>query len=112
LFELRGELQKRRLVAVAPNVVRADLLLVPPDTLHAHPAFGASAVLYLEPESIEWARFAGRESTGLASLPFDPRLRSFARCAATGDSPTPLIYRAPFAPRSALPRPSCSSLAA
>ncbi|MFM0503412.1 helix-turn-helix transcriptional regulator [Paraburkholderia caffeinilytica] len=65
---------------------RADLLLVPPDTPHAHPAFGTSAVLYLEPESIEWARFPGRESTGLVSLPFNPQLRTFARGAAAGDA--------------------------
>ncbi|MEW6339183.1 MAG: AraC family transcriptional regulator [Pseudomonadota bacterium] len=66
--------------------LRADLLLVPPDTLHAHPAFGATAVLYLEPESSEWARFPGRESPVVVSLPFNPQLRSFARCAAAGDT--------------------------
>lgn len=65
---------------------RADLVFVPPDIAHAHPAFGTSAVLYLEPESAEWARFPGRESTGLVSLPFNPRLRSFARRAANGDA--------------------------
>ena len=33
----------------------ADLLLIPPDVPHAHPAFGATAMLFLEPEGIEWA---------------------------------------------------------
>jgi AraC-like DNA-binding protein len=65
---------------------RGDLLLVPPDTLHAHPAFGASAVLFLEPESTEWARFPGRASAGVVALPFNPHLRSYARCAAAGDA--------------------------
>jgi AraC family transcriptional regulator len=65
---------------------RADMLLIPPDTLHAHPAFGTSAVLYLEPESTEWAHFPGRESTELTALPFDQQLRSFARQAAIGDT--------------------------
>jgi AraC-like DNA-binding protein len=65
---------------------RADMLLIPPDTLHAHPAFGASAFLYLEPESIEWVHFRGRHDGGLAPLPFNPRLRSVARCAAAGEA--------------------------
>jgi hypothetical protein len=65
---------------------RADLILVPPDTPHAHPAFGTSAVLYLEPESNEWARFPGRDSAGLAALPFNPQLRAVARRAAAGDA--------------------------
>jgi len=68
------------------GLYRADLILVPPDTSHAHPAFGASAVLYVEPESNEWAAFPGRESAGLVSLPFDPQLRSLARRAAAGDA--------------------------
>jgi AraC family transcriptional regulator len=68
------------------GALRDDLLLVPPDTLHAHPAFGATAVLYLEPESSEWARFPARESTAIVSLPFNPQLRAFARCAASGDA--------------------------
>lgn len=65
---------------------RADMLLISPDTLQAHPAFGASAFLYLEPESIEWLHFPGREKGGLAPLPFNQRLRSVARCAAAGDA--------------------------
>ncbi len=60
----------------------ADLLLIPPDVAHAHPAFGPSAVLYLEPESADWAAFHGRGSTDLSALPFDPRLRAIARRAA------------------------------
>jgi len=43
-------------------------------------------VLYLDAESLEWAGFAGREAVGLVSLPFKPRLRSFARRAAGGDA--------------------------
>ena len=64
---------------------RADMLLIPPDTLHAHPAFGASVFLYLEPESIEWAHFSSRGDSGPVSLPFNPQLRSLARGAAAGD---------------------------
>ncbi|MEO8671177.1 MAG: AraC family transcriptional regulator [Tahibacter sp.] len=64
----------------------ADLILLPPDIPHAHPAFGPSAVLYLESESRQWARFPGRGSTGVVALPFDPRLRSLARHAAAGDA--------------------------
>ena len=72
------------------GVHRADLVLIPPDVPHSHPAFGPAAVLYLEPESAEWARFPGRspdpENAGLVSLPFEPQLRSFARRAAAGDA--------------------------
>jgi hypothetical protein len=57
---------------------RADMLLIPPDTLHAHPAFGALAFLYLEPESIEWVHFPGREDGGLVPLPFNQQLPSLA----------------------------------
>jgi AraC family transcriptional regulator len=64
----------------------ADLLLIPPDIPHAHPAFGASAMLFLEPESIEWAHFSGRGNGGLVPLSFDHRLRSLAVCAAAGDA--------------------------
>jgi AraC-like DNA-binding protein len=64
----------------------ADLLLIPPDIPHAHPAFGASAMLFLEPESIEWAHFPDRGNCGLVPLSFDHRLRSFALCAAAGDA--------------------------
>jgi AraC family transcriptional regulator len=63
----------------------ADMLLISPDTPHAHPAFGAVAFLYLFPESLEWLGFPGQEKMGLASLPFHPRLRSMARYAAAGD---------------------------
>lgn len=65
---------------------RADMLLISPNTPHSHPAFGALAFLYLWPESKEWLSFPGREMSGVVSLPFDPRLRSIARCAATGDA--------------------------
>src|SRR5213083_3781780 len=68
------------------GVQRGDLVLIPPDALHSHAAFGAAAVLYLDAESLEWAGFAGREAAGLVSLPFKPRLRSFARRAAGGDT--------------------------
>ncbi|HJT71706.1 MAG TPA: AraC family transcriptional regulator [Terriglobales bacterium] len=65
---------------------RADMLLIPPDTLHAHPAFGASAFLYLEPESIEWTHFSGCEDGRFVPLPFKEQLRSLARRAAAGDA--------------------------
>jgi AraC family transcriptional regulator len=65
---------------------RADMLLISPDTPHAHPAFGALAFLYLYPESIEWVSFPGRGKGGLVPLPFNQRLRSVARCAAAGDA--------------------------
>jgi AraC-like DNA-binding protein len=65
---------------------RADALLIPPDTPHAHPAYGAAALLYLEPEGIEWAHLSGRGNGGLALLPFDRRLRAVARRAAAGDA--------------------------
>jgi AraC family transcriptional regulator len=68
------------------GVHRADLLLIPPDIPHAHPAFGAAAMLFLEPESIEWAHFSDRGNGGLVPLSFDQRLRSFAFCAAAGDA--------------------------
>jgi AraC family transcriptional regulator len=68
------------------GVHHADMLLIPPDTLHAHPAFGPLAFLYLEPKSIEWVHFSGREKGGLVPLPFNQRLRSVARCAAAGDA--------------------------
>ena len=42
------------------GVHRADMLLISPDTPHAHPAFGALAFLYLFPESIEGVSFPGR----------------------------------------------------
>jgi AraC-like DNA-binding protein len=64
---------------------RADVLLIPPDTEHAHPAFGASAHLYLEPEGIEWAHLSARGDGGPATLPCNRRLRAVARCAAAGD---------------------------
>ena len=63
-----------------------DLLLIAPDTLHAHAAFGAAAVLYLDADSLEWARFPGRVAAGLVPLPFEPQLRCFARGAAAGDA--------------------------
>jgi AraC family transcriptional regulator len=65
---------------------RADMLLISPNTPHAHPAFGALAFLYLYPESAEWRYFPGREKRGLVHLPFNQRLRSVARYAAAGDA--------------------------
>jgi AraC-like DNA-binding protein len=67
------------------GVHRADALLIPPDTPHAHPAFGAVALLYLEPESVEWAQLSRRGDGGPARLPCNRRLRAVARCAAAGD---------------------------
>ena len=64
---------------------RSDMLLISPNTPHAHPAFGALGFLYLEPESVEWASFAGRTEDDLVHLPFSQQLRSVARCAAAGD---------------------------
>lgn len=65
---------------------RADMLLVPPDTMHAHPAFGASAFLYLEAESIEWISFPRSHENRLVPLPFNQQLRPIARSAAAGDA--------------------------
>jgi AraC family transcriptional regulator len=65
---------------------RADLILIPPDIPHAHPAFGATAMLFLEPESVQWSHFPGRGNGGLVRLSFDDRLRSFALGAAAGDA--------------------------
>lgn len=64
----------------------ADMLLIPPDTPHSHPAFGALAFLYLEPESSEWVHFPGPKEGDLVPLPFNQRLRAAARCAAVGDA--------------------------
>lgn len=64
---------------------RADMLLIPPDVPHSHPAFGALAFLYLEAEGSEWAHFPHPKESGLVPLPFHHRLRSVARCAAAGD---------------------------
>lgn len=64
----------------------ADMLLILPNTPHAHPAFGGSAFLYLEPESIEWSNFPGREKGGIVPLPFSQRLRAVARRARAGDA--------------------------
>lgn len=65
---------------------RADVLVIAPDTPHAHPAFGSSALLYLEPESQEWTRFPGRPGSGILELPFDDRLRGAAHRAGMGDA--------------------------
>lgn len=64
----------------------ADMLLISPNTPHAHPAFGALAFLYLWPESTEWLNFPGREKGGVVPLPFNLRLRSIARRAAAGNA--------------------------
>lgn len=68
------------------GLLRSDLLLVPPDTVHSHDAFGSAAVLYVDAESQEWARFPGNGAADLAPLPFSARIRSFACEAATGDA--------------------------
>jgi AraC-like DNA-binding protein len=68
------------------GVHTADLLLISPDIPHAHPAFGPAAMLFLEPENIEWARFSDCGNGGPVPLSFDHRLRSFASCAAAGDA--------------------------
>jgi AraC family transcriptional regulator len=65
-----------------------NLLLIPPDIPHAHPAFGPSAMLFLEPESVDWAHFSGFGNSGVVELPLDHRLRSFALSAAAGDAAT------------------------
>jgi AraC family transcriptional regulator len=65
---------------------RADLLLILPDVAHAHPAFGATAMLFLEPESLKWANFSDGGNGGFIPLAFDDGLRSFARCAAARDA--------------------------
>lgn len=64
----------------------ADMLLIPPDTPHSHPAFGALGFLYLEPESSEWVQFPSPKEGDLVSLPFNQRLRAVAHCAAVGDA--------------------------
>ncbi len=64
---------------------RADMLLIPPDTMHAHPAFGASVFLYLDPESAEWIRFPDREDSRILPLPLNQQLPLVARSAAAGD---------------------------
>ncbi|HZP06420.1 MAG TPA: AraC family transcriptional regulator [Terracidiphilus sp.] len=64
---------------------RSEMLLISPNAPHAHPAFGPLGFLYLEPESVEWASFAGRGQENFVHLPFSERQRSVARCAAAGD---------------------------
>lgn len=61
-----------------------DLILIPPDHVHDHGAFGAAAVLFLDPESAEWRRFADGRAAGLALLAFRPALRGLARGAGRG----------------------------
>jgi AraC family transcriptional regulator len=63
----------------------ADLILIHPDTSHAHPAFGPSATLYLEPESNEWTYFHGRAGSGVVALSCSLDLQAFARGAVVGD---------------------------
>jgi AraC-like DNA-binding protein len=60
--------------------------LIPPDLPHAHPAFGASAILFLERESVEWAHFSDYHNGGPVELSLDHRLRPWALRAATGDT--------------------------
>lgn len=68
------------------GVQRADMLLIAPNTPHAHPAFGALGFLYLEAESVEWACIARRTEGTLVHLPFNHRMRSLARYAAAGNA--------------------------
>lgn len=63
----------------------SDMLLISPNTPHAHPAFGALGFLYVEPESVEWARIARRTRGEIISLPFNQQMRSLAHRAAAGD---------------------------
>lgn len=63
-----------------------DLVLIPPDVAHAHDAFGAAAVLYLDAEGDDWARLRGEGDPALRALPFDPRLRALAHDAGAGDA--------------------------
>lgn len=64
----------------------ADMLLIPPDMPHSHPAFGAWAFLYLEPESSEWLHFPGPKEGDLVPLPFNRRMRGVAHSAAAGNA--------------------------
>lgn len=64
----------------------SEMLLISPNTPHAHPAFGALGFLYLEPESTEWTSYAARIEGDLVKLPFNKRLRSVARDAAAGNA--------------------------
>jgi AraC family transcriptional regulator len=68
------------------GVHRADMLLISPNTAHAHPAFGPLAFLCLWPESTEWGNFPGQKNGGIVPLPFNLQLRSIARSAAGGDA--------------------------
>ncbi len=60
-----------------------DLVLIPPDIAHAHDAFGAAAVLYLDAEGDDWARLRDDGDGAPRALPCTPRLRALARDAAT-----------------------------
>lgn len=68
------------------GVQRGDVVLIPPDVVHSHEAFGAAAVLYLDAESAEWRGFPGGDAAGLAALPFDAGLRTLARQATGPDA--------------------------
>ena len=59
-----------------------DLVLIPPDIAHAHDAFGAAAVLYLDAEGDDWAQLRAGGEGALRALPCAPRLRGLARDAA------------------------------
>jgi AraC family transcriptional regulator len=50
-------------------------------------------MLFVEPESIDWAHLSGRGNDGLVPLPFDRKLRSFARRAAAGDAVAAQVLR-------------------
>ncbi len=62
-----------------------EMLLISPDTPHAHPAFGGLGFLYLEPESAEWASLSAQIEGDLVHLPFSDSQRAVARYAAAGN---------------------------
>lgn len=63
----------------------AEMLVISPNTPHAHPAFGALGFLYLEPESVEWKSLCSHIEGNFAHFPFSDSLRSVGRRAAAGN---------------------------
>jgi AraC family transcriptional regulator len=68
------------------EIHQADALLIPPDVPHGHPAFGPTAMLFVEPESVEWAHCSRRGNGGVVPFDLDDGLRSLASSAANGDA--------------------------